>query len=211
MELKITKELIDNYIKYVCIYRVKSGYKAISEIKDEKTEKQLREDYKIGGIQKWLANKLHLSLDELGTLESNEDVLNEKEKIDKLFSNQFNSNINRKEGFGSFQNFYNWYLEQEDKCYYCGITSGKLKSLFNSKKLASTKFNETLHIEQIDAKQGYNRKNCRLACSLCNNAKSDLISKENYKDYFSKAMENFLNDLHQNKIENIISYERKES
>lgn len=59
-----------------------------------------------------------------------------------------------------------------------------------------------MHIEQLNPKEGYVPSNCKLACSLCNNTKSDLISKENYKKYFAKSMANFLNDLYENKIEN---------
>lgn len=189
------------YLEYVCIYRVNAGFKEISQIEEiEETESELRKKYK--KIDDWLVEKLGISLIKLGELKKDCKILEEKEKIDKLFRNQFNSNVKRKEGFGNFYNFYNWYLKEEDKCYYCGITSIQLKHLFDSGKLNSTKFNETLHIEQIDAKAGYNPKNCRLACSLCNNTKSDLISKENYKKYFSISMKNFLNDLVEDKIEN---------
>lgn len=190
------------YIKYVCIYRVKSGYKEISLIEEVKeTEDELRKKYSnIGGISAWLAEKLNITLIVLGNLESDNKIMNEKAKIDKLFKNQFTEE--RKKNFGNFKNFYEWYLEQGDKCFYCETSSDILKELFDSKKLNSTKFNSTLHIERLNPKEEYSRENCRLACSLCNNTKSDLISKENYKKYFSKAMESFLNDLKNDKIEN---------
>ena len=189
------------YIKYVCIYRVYSGYKKISQIEDvEETEENLRKKYSNnnGGIDTWLCERLDIDLIGLGNLKSNNKIL--KEKIDKLFKNQFTEE--RKNGFGSFKDFYEWYLEQGDKCFYCETSSDILKELFDSKKLNSTKFNSTLHIERLNPKEKYSRENCRLACSLCNNTKSDLISEENYKKYFSKAMESFLKDLKNDKIKN---------
>ena len=197
-----TQEHINKYIEYVCIYRVKSGFKAISEIEEiNKSEEEIRKLYHSnGGIQKWLADELNLTLEELGNLESNDKVISEKETIDKLFKNQFNNK--RKDGFGNFKSFYEWYIKQENKCYYCDTSSDTLKILFDSEKLKSSKFNSTLHIEQLDPKKGYNEDNCRLSCSLCNNTKSDLISKDNYKKYFKDSMSNFLNDLKNNKIEN---------
>lgn len=128
------------------------------------------------------------------------DTYNERIKIDKLFNNQFTGD--RKIGFGTFEKFYDWHQKQNDTCYYCHTTYDTLNKLFLDNKIKSTKFNATLHIEQLDPKQGYNEQNCKLACSLCNNAKSDLISKENYKKYFAEAMKNFLSDLSSSKIEN---------
>lgn len=118
---------------------------------------------------------------------------------------KFNSTNERKEGFGgNFENFYIWYKKQDKKCFYCGVTAETLQSLFKSKKLSSTKFNATLHIERLKPKEPYSPENTKLACSLCNNAKSDLISQENYEKYFAESMTNFLKDLDSGKIENKI-------
>ena len=197
-----TKEIIEKYIEYVCIYRVKSWYKEISLIEEVKeTEDELRNKYSNkGGISAWLAEKLEMNLIDLGNLESDNNIMNEKAKIDKLFKNQFTEE--RKNGFGSFKDFYEWYIKQEDRCFYCDISSETLKLLFDSQKLSSTKFNSTLHIERLNPKEKYSKENCRLACSLCNNTKSDLISKANYKKYFAATMSEFLSDLQNNKIEN---------
>ena len=82
------------YIKYVCIYRVYSGYKEISQIEDVKeTEEDLRNNYSnIGGIDSWLCERLGIDLIILGNLKSNNKIL--KEKIDKLFKNQFTKSKN---------------------------------------------------------------------------------------------------------------------
>lgn len=110
----------------------------------------------------------------------------------------------RKDDFGGFRAFYEWYSAQEPKCYYCGATQAQLEQLFDDELISSTKFNATLHIEQKTPKQGYKSTNCVLACALCNNAKSDMISDENFKAYFAGKMREFISDLLSGKIENNI-------
>jgi hypothetical protein len=193
--MNITKE--EELLCLVAIKRI-GTYKQIAEYENI-TENEAK--YKYKGIPKFYCNVLDITEDELLIFQDN--IQNKKEQIDKLFSNQFSGNKLRNEGFGSFEKFYEWYEQQENKCYYCNISSKQLQELFSENKLCSSKFNSTLHIEQIDPKKGYNPDNCKLACCLCNNAKSDFISKENYKKYFAEAMSSFLNDLHKNKIKNI--------
>jgi hypothetical protein len=199
---QFTEEIKNKYLELVAIKRINAGYSVIANI-EKKSEDEVKNKYaKNGGIYQWLADTLNLTIEELKELEDDDKLKLRREKIDKLFANQFNSNEKRKSGFGSFETFYNWYIEQNDKCFYCDTTYETLKSLFDSGKLKSNKFNETLHIEQKDPKQGYNPDNCCLACSLCNNAKSDLISRENYQKYFAKAMKEFLQELNNDEIEN---------
>ena len=111
----------------------------------------------------------------------------------------------REKGFGDIVSFYKWYKKEEKKgkkCGYCGVSSNTLKNLFDTGKLDSKKFTETLHIERKNPNKEYSTENCMFACSLCNNAKSDLISEDNYRDYFSTSMSKFLEDLNDDKIEN---------
>ena len=110
----------------------------------------------------------------------------------------------RKDDFGGFRAFYEWYSAQEPKCYYCGATQAQLEQLFDDELISSTKFNATLHIEQKTPKQGYKSANRVLACALCNNAKSDMISDENFKAYFGDKMREFIADLLKGKITNHI-------
>lgn len=110
----------------------------------------------------------------------------------------------RKDDFGGFRAFYEWYSAQEPKCYYCGTTKAQLEQLFNDELILSTKFNPTLHIEQKTPKQGYKSTNRVLACALCNNAKSDMISDENFSAYFADCVRKFVADLLSGKIENNI-------
>ena len=125
-------------------------------------------------------------------------------KLRKKF-NSFDSE--RKNGFGGFRAFYEWYITQEPKCHYCETTQGELERLFNDELVSSSKFNATLHIEQKTPKQGYNKDNCVLACALCNNAKSDMINYDNFKTYFKKSMQSFIKDLLSSKITNNIRSE----
>ncbi len=122
-------------------------------------------------------------------------------KLRKRFTSFDNE---RKKGFGGFKAFYEWYITQEPKCHYCGTTQGELKRLFDDELVLSSKFNATLHIEQKIPKQGYNKDNRVLACALCNNAKSDMISDDNFQKYFKKSMREFIEDLLSGKITNNI-------
>ncbi|MGX2981912.1 hypothetical protein [Helicobacter sp. 23-1045] len=118
---------------------------------------------------------------------------------------RFNSfDKERKADFGGFRAFYEWYSAQEPKCYYCGTTQAQLEQLFNDELILSTKFNPTLHIEQKTPKQGYKSTNRVLACALCNNAKSDMISDENFRAYFADCVRKFVADLLSGKITNDI-------
>ena len=72
--------------------------------------------------------------------------------------------------------------------------------MFAKELLDSKKFNSTPHIERKDSNAGYNVDNCVLACSLCNNAKSDMMNAENFKTYFGKAIGKFVADLYKGVI-----------
>lgn len=87
--------------------------------------------------------------------------------------------------FKDFDEFALWYEAQGEKCHYCGTTQAQLTALFQSGKIESKKpsFTATLHIERLDSKKGYTKENCRLACALCNNAKSDMINEANFRHF----------------------------
>lgn len=110
----------------------------------------------------------------------------------------------RKDGFKTFAKFYAWHSTQAQKCYYCGTSQDELNKLFENELISSKKFSESLHIERKDSNKGYGENNCVLACALCNNAKSDMISDENFKAYFGKQMRDFISDLLSGKITNNI-------
>ena len=110
----------------------------------------------------------------------------------------------RKDGFKTFAKFYAWHNTQAQKCYYCGTSQDELNKLFGKELIESKKFSESLHIERKDSNKGYSENNCVLACALCNNAKSDMISDENFKAYFGDKMREFIADLLSGKITNNI-------
>ncbi|MCL2484990.1 MAG: hypothetical protein FWF32_02915 [Endomicrobia bacterium] len=114
----------------------------------------------------------------------------------------------RKKGFGDFKNFLNWYFsqykKQQGKCYYCGMEEKDLKDLLEGNKknsFKSKKFTSGgLQIERKvapdeyheNSDNGYTIENCVLACALCNNAKSDLISSDDFMKFFAKPMQDYL-------------------
>jgi len=129
-----------------------------------------------------------------------------KPEIDKINSVYQKYTKDRKIGFKGFKNFYNWFImqyeKQKGKCYYCETTEDDLKLLFqkgvfNPKKPAWK--NGTLQIEKKEPDKGYFSKNCVLACVLCNNAKSDLISDVDFENIFAEPMKKYL----QEKISNL--------
>jgi len=106
-----------------------------------------------------------------------------KNKVDKN-----NQNLNR---FESFRDFFEWYTSQKQECCYCKISKDNLKKLFDLNILSSKKFNGTLHIERFDSSKQYSRDNCGLACAVCNNAKSDFISQNDFEEFFVDAVQQY--------------------
>lgn len=114
-----------------------------------------------------------------------------------------------KYGFETFKSFYEWYQKQDTKngekyCTYCGTTETTLKKLFkekdneseNYKPLYSKKrsFTATLQIDRINSNEGYNPNNCVLACTFCNNAKSDMVREKDisfFKEHFGEFVRKF--------------------
>jgi len=115
-------------------------------------------------------------------------------KIQKI-KDRYNSILNRevKHEFENFREFYIWFTNQKNECCYCQTSQEDLKKLFEQNVLTSKKFNATLHIERFDSTKSYNPDNCALACAICNNAKSDFVSKEDFEKFFVPAIQNYLN------------------
>ncbi|MEA2017397.1 MAG: hypothetical protein U9N59_03020 [Campylobacterota bacterium] len=123
-----------------------------------------------------------------------------------------------------------WIEEQNDTCGYCGIKTEELSIIainrakilglsegvknltLNGKKKRSK---GKLEIERIepsklaDSDFGYNNKNCILCCPLCNNAKSNLIDEDGWRDYFVKPMREYYKSLLNNKLKNEIPTRNK--
>ena len=65
------------------------------------------------------------------------------------------------------------------KCHYCGIEEEEFKliwGLFYGKKRG-----KILEVDRKDNEKRYSIKNCVLACSICNNAKSDKFTYKEFK------------------------------
>ena len=124
-------------------------------------------------------------------------------------------------GFESLKDFCKWYLERptekvdnngkicnEKYCFYCGATETTLNLLFkkDNKKISSnlnmplygkkTSFTATLQIDRQDSSKGYDAENCVLACTFCNNAKSDMVRKNDLK-YFQKYFGKFVCEFYE--------------
>jgi len=63
-------------------------------------------------------------------------------------------------------------------CHYCGIAEGDFIPIWGEFYKDRGK---RLELERRDNKKGYSEKNCVLACAICNNAKSDKFSYEEFK------------------------------
>ena len=197
-----TNDKTQLYIKLKSIVRI-SGYGNIDTYKDFQKGTGEKIYKRSGGIEQFFIDELNLNnKNDLEIFTNNPKVTDKINQINILFTNQFSSNKARRTGFGTFEKFYTWYLKQGNTCHYCEIEQKKLSELFESTKITSTKFNATLHIERIIPKKPYSPNNCYLACSLCNNAKSDLISEKNFKLYFAPGIKKFYKDLYAGKIVN---------
>jgi len=140
----------------------------------------------------YLAEELFVNVETIKKL--NQKLHKEISKIQKIYE-RFDEN--RQVGFDkNFNKFYNWYITQKKKqnncCYYCKISENDLKELFDKGILKSKKFTATFHIERLDSEKNYIADNMVFACSLCNNAKSDMISENDFKDYFANPMYQYL-------------------
>ncbi len=178
------------FIDLYCIKRI-NEWKQVAEnesIKDFKDSKELKNIY--GSIDGYIAKKIGISINEVAAIRQN--LQEEIDNIQEIY-NKFNEK--RKEGFKTFEVFLEWYRNQDRKCYYCQTSEELLKNLFkngvfNPKKKAWTK--GSLQIEKRDPNVEYSEDNCVLACVFCNNAKSDLMTDEEFKNYFGETMNKYL-------------------
>lgn len=87
--------------------------------------------------------------------------------------------------FDSYNSFKKWYLQQYETlphCYYCGIPEPLIKVVYwDIRKTKRPKTRLKLEVDRIDPALNYNEKNCVLACMACNNAKSDIFTKEEFE------------------------------
>ena len=81
---------------------------------------------------------------------------------------------------GSSESFYRWYLGQSKKCHYCGVSEEQVREYFRNNPSRGGRRGQHLEIERKEPKDRYSPANCVLACYVCNNAKSDFISEQDF-------------------------------
>ena len=99
---------------------------------------------------------------------------------------------------GSFEAFLAWWCEKTPEngirhCCYCGIDENTLKDAFKNGLVISKKpsFSGELQIERKNPNGDYSADNCEFACVICNNAKSDMISAEDFKEFFVPGIKKY--------------------
>ena len=208
----MTQEQKD-YIKYKFLYGNAVGYKDIAKY-ENKDEKYIKAKYvKSGCLEGWLTEKIYGKNTQENREQFSKDVSLEFRKQAQEIKSRF-SRDEIKKGFGNeFQKFYKWFIEQlasqDGKCYYCKTNKSDLEKLFRSKGkpealqkskiLYSTKpaFSSSFHIDKKEPKGEYgDNDNCVLACTFCNNAKSDMVKDAQvFKDNFGETIHEFYKKL----------------
>lgn len=120
------------------------------------------------------------------------------QKSNQIFSaKKSNPNFKYFEKQGK-RKFFEWYEKQLRICGYCGIEEYKLNELFDYQTgILGTKRGRgrSLELERKDTiidSNLYTEENCILACYICNNHKSDLISEKDHMTFFAKNIRGYL-------------------
>jgi len=72
------------------------------------------------------------------------------------------------------------YERDGERCHYCRIEEGDFIEIWG-KFYGREKRGKKLELERKDNAKGYSEENCVLSCSICNNAKSDKFTYEEFK------------------------------
>ncbi len=202
---KIIPGITEREIKYLKLFYEK-GFQIWENICREDgidTVEKFKKESKIKTIDEYLSKKHEA--------ECGRERKKEFKNIYDLFKNKEEANKKLKEkadkeaGEGSTKEiktwdrteFFKWYIEYgiKKKCYYCGIDEESSKKMFEQgifKSKHPAWQNGSLQIDRANPDDGYNYDNSRVACLFCNNAKSDLITREDFKKYFGHAMKRYL-------------------
>jgi len=72
------------------------------------------------------------------------------------------------------------YKRDGEKCYYCGIEEKDFVPIWGEFYGGKTR-GKKLEVDRKDNGKGYTLENCVFSCSICNNAKSDKFTGEEFK------------------------------
>jgi len=73
------------------------------------------------------------------------------------------------------------YKRDGHKCYYCGIAEDEFNTIWGDTFYGGIKRGRKLEIDRKDNDSEYDLTNCVLACSICNMAKSDKFTYEEFQ------------------------------
>lgn len=204
-ELKKTKELVEKYLKKKYpndeFLDVDLEFLAKYSVKKEGCESKILKDLGHKG-------RVRDYYDEHEAVEKAKDYI---QKIYERFNTKRDSQKKKEnpvDVFGDdFEAFFAWWCEKtpEDgirKCCYCGVDEDTVRAAFakdekdecviSSKKRS---FSGELQIERKKPNENYCADNCEFACVICNNAKSDMISEEDFKKYFVPGIKEYWKDI----------------
>lgn len=171
-------------------------------------EKRIHEFSKIDSYKNWSkgeARKKYKSLDSFYEEELNIDnnelrnLRNQFKKFNDLYTKYFNQQ--RQELFKEPDKLLEWFNNQNDRCNYCEISQSELLKIVSDRQGNLTlnqktkRSKGTLEIEKLDPSKGYTFKNSVLSCPFCNNAKSNLISEDDWRNFFVPAMRNYFKSI----------------
>lgn len=202
-----SKELVKQYLK-----RTKKNY-SDDQFSDADLEFLARYSVKKEGCESKILKDLGLICGKetvKSYYDAHETVKEAKEciqNIHKRFNTKRDSQKEKEnpvDVFGDdFEAFFAWWCKKtpEDgirKCCYCEVDEDTVRAAFakdekgecviSSKKRS---FSGELQIERKDPDGDYCADNCEFACVICNNAKSDMISEGDFKDFFVPGIKEY--------------------
>ncbi len=172
--------------------------------------KRIHEFAKIDSFKKWekgQAKEKYRTIDDFYLDELQIDLENLKElrnlfkQYDELYRRYRQNNIERNELFSDYKKLLKWYNDQNECCNYCQISQADLFKIVSARNGNLTlnqktkRSKGTLEIEKLNPNVGYTPENSVLACPFCNNAKSNLISENDWRTFFTPAMKEYFKNI----------------
>ncbi len=92
----------------------------------------------------------------------------------------------------NIRKFYEWYISQEKKCFYCGISESEIEELIKQKNIRTKRLltrGKKLELERRNPNLEYDDlSNLVFCCYWCNNAKTDEFTEEEFKFYIAPGI-----------------------